>query len=400
MGKARVPTDPAGLIGTRISDVVAELGTVVGEMRLRDPDALSTPGGRRLRDDLDDLIGFLDTPSPAPPAPARVPVQAEPAVVQLAESAPEPEPEPEPTVEVETEPPPAAVEVAGIAPAPPVAAATAVAADDQSLAVLVPPMRDRARRVGARRVRVRGTRPRPRVRSLQMRAVAGATVVPALRTPQATPVADVAARAAAAASAAPARPAARTAPRRKKKKQGPLAYAGNLLLTAALFIALSLFATAVAAIATGHRFETVVTGSMTPTIPVGSMVLTERVPTSSLQVGDVLVFPRPCQETETIVHRIIQVAQDGQGNVVIHTKGDANTSPDTWCGTGEVKRPANSYADRVRFILPGAGNVADYARRGALLGIMVVLAGIVLYVGYRLIRRELRRPAPVRAGSS
>src|SRR5262245_16682667 len=45
-------------------------------------------------------------------------------------------------------------------------------------------------------------------------------------------------------------------------------------------------------------------GSMTPTIPVGALVLATRTPAADLRVGDVIVFDRPDRPGSMVVHRI------------------------------------------------------------------------------------------------
>ena len=72
---------------------------------------------------------------------------------------------------------------------------------------------------------------------------------------------------------------------------------------------------------------------MQPTITRGSVVLVKSVPSSSLQVGDIIVFSVPkayqvqYDYPPTIVHRIISITTSSSGAVMIQTKGD-NTAED------------------------------------------------------------------------
>jgi len=70
-------------------------------------------------------------------------------------------------------------------------------------------------------------------------------------------------------------------------------------------------------------------GSMSPTIPVGSLVIATRAPAARLGVGDVIVFPRPDRPGTMVVHRIDAVVTTPAGRAFV-TKGDANASPDGW----------------------------------------------------------------------
>ena len=79
----------------------------------------------------------------------------------------------------------------------------------------------------------------------------------------------------------------------------------------------------------------VVSKSMVPTLQVGDLVITERVPFSSIHVGQVIIYVQPtaegtCPNPEglTIVHRVVNVTSSG-----LTTQGDdrvSNPHPDPW----------------------------------------------------------------------
>lgn len=75
----------------------------------------------------------------------------------------------------------------------------------------------------------------------------------------------------------------------------------------------------VGANALGYRFYTVMSGSMLPTIPVGSIALVNTNETN-YEIGDIITYNR---NGEVITHRI----HDVQGEDIF-TKGDANQSVD------------------------------------------------------------------------
>ena len=142
-------------------------------------------------------------------------------------------------------------------------------------------------------------------------------------------------------------------------------------------------------VVTGHHLEEVVTGSMQPTIPIGSLVVTERIPTSQLQAGNVMVFPDPNNTKLTIVHRIIWLSHDQSGDVLVRTKGDYNALPDSWT----MKRQASADADRVIEVIPGAGTVAGYLQTIGFLGLVALIVGLVGYYGIRKVRQILNEDA-------
>ena len=70
--------------------------------------------------------------------------------------------------------------------------------------------------------------------------------------------------------------------------------------------------------------QTVLSGSMRPTVSPGDLAITQGVPKGSLRVGDVIVFTPP-DGTQPVLHRI--ASREGD---VLTTKGDANSVADPW----------------------------------------------------------------------
>lgn len=113
-------------------------------------------------------------------------------------------------------------------------------------------------------------------------------------------------------------------------------------------------------------------GSMSPTIPVGALVIATRAPAERLGVGDVIVFQRPDRPGTMVVHRIDAVVTTPKGRAFV-TKGDANGSPDGWrvAATGEGWRAVYSIS-RAGFVV-GWLHIA-LSRRGWLGAFAVVVA--------------------------
>ncbi len=121
--------------------------------------------------------------------------------------------------------------------------------------------------------------------------------------------------------------------------------------------------------------STVLLGSMRPRLPVGGLVIAQRVPVNSLSVRDVIIFQRPDKPSEQMVHRIIKITRGSAGQVEVKTKGDANQDPDPWTATIQ-----QSTIYRVRWSVPlaGYGVVAFQNHRGDVLicaGLVALLAG-------------------------
>jgi len=122
-----------------------------------------------------------------------------------------------------------------------------------------------------------------------------------------------------------------------------------------LMVVVTLVALGLIAITIGPRFLpyqalVVRSGSMSPTIPTGSIVFYRKIAADKVKVGDIIAFDRPGVENEKITHRVYQIKTGPSGRYFI-TKGDANGTPDDWqvpaVGTGWIARfhvPTIGYA--------------------------------------------------------
>src|ERR687886_2359087 len=73
---------------------------------------------------------------------------------------------------------------------------------------------------------------------------------------------------------------------------------------------------------------TVVSGSMQPALPLGSLVVVVPRDADAVRVGDVITFSPP-RESRTVTHRVVEVQGSG-GDLRVHTRGDANAVADPW----------------------------------------------------------------------
>ncbi|MFS0854136.1 signal peptidase I [Microbacterium sp. 179-I 3D4 NHS] len=121
------------------------------------------------------------------------------------------------------------------------------------------------------------------------------------------------------------------------------------------------------------------TGSMSPTIPAGSVAAVQRVPASEVRVGDVVTVDRPGELPVT--HRVTSVAAGaGADDRVITMRGDANAADDPF------PYPVSSVR-RVLFAVPGVASVI------VALGDPVVLGGITLAASALVVWAFWPRPA-------
>ena len=75
----------------------------------------------------------------------------------------------------------------------------------------------------------------------------------------------------------------------------------------------------------GYEQYVVVSGSMEPAIPVGSLVMAKPVKPAELQVGDVIVFYTERHIDTPVTHRVVENRIDEREVI---TKGDANAAND------------------------------------------------------------------------
>jgi len=126
----------------------------------------------------------------------------------------------------------------------------------------------------------------------------------------------------------------------------------------------------------GFKPVAVYSGSMRPTLGVGSLAVDRVVPASSVRVGDVITFNDPYVTGRLVTHRVAQIVQTKHG-VAYRTKGDANATRDPWA----IK--LNDKVGRVAFHVPLAGYALWYAHtreiRAMLLGAfaLFVLIGVL-----------------------
>jgi len=143
----------------------------------------------------------------------------------------------------------------------------------------------------------------------------------------------------------------------------------------ALALALALLASLLTVAATnllGYNNYVIYSGSMEPTVKVGSLLLTRPADVEDLQVGDVITYRSPGNHT-TLTHRIASIRQQ-DGQRVFTTKGDASLEPDPReiILRGQVSKMA--------FDIPYLGYVVDFAKstQGVVLLLLVPAAGLVL----------------------
>ncbi len=127
----------------------------------------------------------------------------------------------------------------------------------------------------------------------------------------------------------------------------------------------------------GHiRSYTVVTGSMTPTIDVGSIIFTR--PQTAYQKGDIITFHRG---EISVTHRIVSIS-----NQQYQTKGDANNAPDPQLV------PHNQVIGKVDLAVPYVGLFAAFLKTLPGFTIFIILPTLyIILTELWIIKREIEK---------
>jgi signal peptidase I len=138
----------------------------------------------------------------------------------------------------------------------------------------------------------------------------------------------------------------------------------------------------------GYKPVAVYSGSMRPTLGVGSLAVDKVVDAHSVRVGDVITFNDPYVKGRLVTHRVAQIVPTKHG-LAYRTKGDANAARDPWA----IR--LNNQVGRVAFDVPVAGYVLFYAHtREVRGGLICITAALMLFALMRRIwRTETTRPS-------
>jgi signal peptidase len=105
-----------------------------------------------------------------------------------------------------------------------------------------------------------------------------------------------------------------------------------------------------------YRTVTMLSGSMRPVAPVGSVLVDVAEPVSALEPGQVISFHAPVPGRPVVSHRVIEV-QHRDGQVLVRTKGDANSAADPWLAVVH-----GNTVWRMRAVIPGLGTAVRTMR--------------------------------------
>lgn len=156
----------------------------------------------------------------------------------------------------------------------------------------------------------------------------------------------------------------------------------NTILVAFVIVGVLLIVSIVP-IKNNYRIFSVMSGSMEPAIPVGSLIVVK--PTVEYQKDDIITFKSTQKEGDFTTHRIDEV-RDVDGLKSYITKGDANEMPDF------ESVDAERVVGREIFTIALAGYVLWFVKTlPGLIIIIIIPALIIIYDEMDKIKKEIKK---------
>lgn len=155
----------------------------------------------------------------------------------------------------------------------------------------------------------------------------------------------------------------------------------SCLVAVALALAIAL------PLAFGARPYTILTGSMEPAISAGDVAINERISPLSAEVGDIVTFRDPEDQSHQITHRVQRIRRAGS-HLWFVTQGDANNASERW------RIAADGQLGRVVYVVPWVGHVSVLTQTSLGLALLVIVPALLLAIDELL---RIWRPRTERA---
>ncbi|MGO4301179.1 signal peptidase I [Leifsonia sp. RAF41] len=141
----------------------------------------------------------------------------------------------------------------------------------------------------------------------------------------------------------------------------------------------------------GATPATILTSSMEPTLPPGTLVIVKPVPVQQIRIGDVMTYQLRSGDPAVVSHRVIAITRSTTGGLTFTTRGDDNAETDPPVIPAQVRGV-------VWYSVPLLGYVnsaLDHGQRSWILPALGVL--LLLYSGYMVLRGALATASRRRA---
>jgi signal peptidase len=122
---------------------------------------------------------------------------------------------------------------------------------------------------------------------------------------------------------------------------------------------------------------TILTGSMRPNMPPGTLVVVKPVPIDQIGIGTVVTYQLSSGEPTVVTHRVVGVRFDGTGKRLFTTQGDANNAPDA-----KLVRPVQ-IKGKLWYHVKYLGYVNTFVNgKERQIAMITVISGLLLYASY------------------
>ncbi|MFW6120293.1 MAG: signal peptidase I [Petrotogales bacterium] len=122
------------------------------------------------------------------------------------------------------------------------------------------------------------------------------------------------------------------------------------------------------------NFLVVQSGSMSPEINPGDIVVVQHTNPEEIEVNDIITYVHPYDQTNFITHRVINITHSNLGEYDFQTKGDANKYPDFNIVA------SSSIIGEVSFVIPYLGYLSHFATSTYGLLILIILPGSIIII--------------------
>lgn len=125
----------------------------------------------------------------------------------------------------------------------------------------------------------------------------------------------------------------------------------------------------------GYKFYDVLTGSMSPTIKPGSLIVVKEIDDTEIKEGDIITFKGNSTSNIT-THRVVEVIEENK-NIKFQTKGDANDVLDPMLIDG------NLLVGKVVFDIPYMGQVMSFINQYRVVIVILIIAYLCFGTFYK-----------------
>ena len=119
----------------------------------------------------------------------------------------------------------------------------------------------------------------------------------------------------------------------------------------------------------GWQVDTVLSGSMEPAIPTGSILVSRPVTPDEINIGDIITFSGSGRD-RFITHRVTAIGQSN--GIVFTTKGDANNAVDP------LTVPAEHVVGKVLGFIPFLGFILSFVKTPIGMILTLVIPGLLI----------------------